>query len=134
MTVLFSELLVPGWANNGEKIGLDDVTGAYGSDIAFNLPCHTSNPELFFSEKSEEIELAKSLCGGCPVRPRCLQAALSREEPCGVWGGELFENGRVIARRRTVGRPRLIPAALNEVTTENLTLEETRLGAESDAA
>ena len=111
MTVLFSELLVPGWANKGEKIGLDDVTGAYGSDIAFTLPCHNSNPELFFSEKSAEIELAKSLCGGCPVRAQCLQAALSREEPCGIWGGELFENGRVIARRRTVGRPRLMPAA-----------------------
>ena len=111
MTVLFSELLVPGWANKGEKIGLNDVTGAYGSDIAFTLPCHDSNPELFFSEKSAEIELAKSLCGGCPVRAQCLQAALSREEPCGIWGGELFENGQVISRRRTVGRPRLMPAA-----------------------
>ncbi len=129
MTVLFSELLVPGWANNGEKIGLDDVTGAYGSDIAFTLPCHNSAPDLFFSERSEEIELAKSLCGGCPVRSQCLQAALSREEPFGIWGGELFESGKVIARKRTVGRPRLIPAALNEET-----LNETTLGAESDAA
>ncbi|MFA5919358.1 MAG: WhiB family transcriptional regulator [Candidatus Nanopelagicaceae bacterium] len=119
MTVLFSELLVPGWANNGEKIGLDDVTGAYGSEIAFALPCHTSDPELFFSDRSEEIALAKSLCGGCPVRAQCLQAALSREEPCGIWGGELFENGRVIARKRTVGRPRLVPAATIEEVEES---------------
>ena len=126
MTVLFSELLVPGWANNGEKIGLDDVTGAYGSDIAFTLPCHTSDPELFFSERNEEVELAKSLCGGCPVRSQCLQAALSREEPCGIWGGELFENGEVIARKRTVGRPRLIPAPLEVAALGN--------EAESDAA
>ena len=116
MTVLFSELLVPGWANGGEKIGLDDVTGAYGSDIAFTLPCHNSDPELFFSDRSQEIELAKSLCGACPVRSQCLQAALSREEPCGIWGGELFENGRVIARKRTVGRPRLVPTGQNGET------------------
>ncbi len=119
MTVLFSELLVPGWATTGEKIGLDDVTGAYGSEIAFALPCHTSDPELFFSERSEEIAVAKSLCGECPVRAQCLQAALSREEPCGIWGGELFENGRVIARKRTVGRPRLVPAAVSEEVDES---------------
>ncbi len=107
MTVLFSELLVPGWAQTGNKIGLDAVTGVYGSDVAFALPCHNANPDLFFSEGSEEIAVAKSLCGGCPVRAQCLDAAISREEPCGVWGGELFEDGLVIERRRTVGRPRL---------------------------
>lgn len=107
MTVLFSELLVPGWASDGSKIGLGDVTGAYGSDIAFTLPCHNADPDFFFSDKSEETAVAKSLCGGCPVRQQCLAAALSRQEPCGVWGGELFEDGAVIAQKRTVGRPRL---------------------------
>ena len=114
MTVLFSELLVPGWAQTGKRMGLDAVTGAYGSDLAFILPCHDSNPDLFFSDLTEEIAAAKSLCGGCPVRSQCLDAALSREEPCGVWGGELFEDGLVIERRRTVGRPRLAPAAIQE--------------------
>ncbi|MBI3430112.1 MAG: WhiB family transcriptional regulator [Actinobacteria bacterium] len=104
--------------------------------MAFTLPCHNSDPELFFAESSEEIELAKSLCGACPVRSQCLQAALSREEPCGIWGGELFENGKVIARKRTVGRPRLIPAAQNEVGQNEAALGEVTLGdeAESDAA
>ena len=107
MTVLFSELLVPGWASDGNKIGLGDVTGTYGSDVAFNLPCHNADPDLFFSEKTEETAVAKSLCRGCPVQQQCLDAALSRQEPCGVWGGELFEDGRVIAQKRTAGRPRL---------------------------
>jgi WhiB family redox-sensing transcriptional regulator len=107
MTVLFSELLVPGWASEGNKIGLGDVTGIFGSDIAFTLPCHNADPDLFFSEKYQETALAKSLCGGCPVQPQCLAGALSRQEPCGVWGGELFEDGAVIAQKRTVGRPRL---------------------------
>lgn len=114
MTVLFSELLVPGWANTGTKIGLDDVTGAYGSPTAFTLPCHSADPELFFSEIAMQIDLAKSLCKQCPVSAQCLAAALSREEPCGVWGGELFEDGVVVARKRTVGRPRLTPISNDE--------------------
>jgi len=114
MTVLFSELLVPGWAEGEDaRIGLDAVTGIYGDENAFTLPCHNSNPEIFFSEKSEEIAYAKSLCGGCPVKRECLQGALSRQEPCGVWGGELFEYGRVIAQKRMPGRPRLNPEPLN---------------------
>jgi WhiB family redox-sensing transcriptional regulator len=108
MTVLFSELLVPGWAEGDDAmIGLDAVTGVYGTDRAFILPCHNSNPEIFFSEKSEEIANAKTLCGGCPVKKECLEGALSRQEPCGVWGGELFEDGVAIAAKRLPGRPRL---------------------------
>ena len=108
MTVLLSELLVPGWAE-GESamIGLDAVTGIYGDENAFTLPCHNSDPELFFSEKSEEVAYAKTLCAACPVKRECLQGALSRKEPCGVWGGELFAEGNVIAAKRLPGRPRL---------------------------
>ena len=100
MTVLFSELLVPGWAD--EMVGLADVTGA---DLS--LPCHNSDPEVFFSETSDQIALAKSLCAGCPMIAACLEGALSRKEPCGVWGGQLFDDGQVVAAKRTVGRPRI---------------------------
>jgi WhiB family redox-sensing transcriptional regulator len=104
--VLFSDLLVPGWADS--KIGLKDVTGSYGDSHAFTLPCHNADPELFFAEDKPGIERAKSLCTPCPMRSACLDGALSRQEPCGVWGGELFFEGRVIAERRGVGRPRLV--------------------------
>ena len=102
MAVLFSELLVPGWAD-GSMIGLSEVTG----DIS--LPCHNADPELFFDESAPRVALAKSLCGECPMRAACLEGALSRQEPCGVWGGELFVEGQVVAVKRTVGRPRLNP-------------------------
>ena len=95
MSVLFSELLVPGWAD--EKIGLDAVTGTYSDGSSFNLPCHSSDPEIYFSDDEMEVAHAKSLCGGCPVRAQCLEGALSRQEPAGVWGGERFEDGRIIA-------------------------------------
>jgi WhiB family redox-sensing transcriptional regulator len=31
---------------------------------------------------------------------------LERGEPWGVWGGEIFERGAVVARKRPRGRPR----------------------------
>ena len=107
VSVLFSELLVPGWAEGEDaKIGLGDVTAMSGGAEAFTLPCHSADPDLFFSEDPLSISLAKSLCGGCPMKAQCLSGALSRSEPAGVWGGELFEGGTVIAAKRGVGRPR----------------------------
>ena len=103
MSVLFSELLVPGWAD--EKIGLDAVTGTYSDGSSFNLPCHTADPELFYSETDQGIAEAKALCSTCPARNACLDGALSRQEPCGVWGGQLIEDGVIIERKRRAGRP-----------------------------
>jgi WhiB family redox-sensing transcriptional regulator len=154
MTVLFSELLVPGWAQGPTaKIGLGDVTWAYEdapvisytdyttnstaeianksyqAKVAYkradnpfapdtkqapkvsSLPCHTSDPELFFSEIASVIAQAKALCGSCPVKAKCLQGALSRGEPVGVWGGELFDEGRVIQSKRSPGRPAKVAQA-----------------------
>lgn len=69
------------------------------------LPCH-EDPELYFAETPTDLEQAKSLCQACPVRAECLAGALARKEPWGVWGGELFLQGAVIARKRPRGRPR----------------------------
>ena len=61
--------------------------------------------EIFFSEDLYDIARAKHLCGTCAVKSRCLAGALERREPWGVWGGELFLNGRVLALKRRRGRP-----------------------------
>jgi WhiB family redox-sensing transcriptional regulator len=60
---------------------------------------------LFFSEQLDDIARAKAFCRACPVRQECLEAARSRREPWGVWGGELFANGKVLAQKRRRGRP-----------------------------
>ena len=60
---------------------------------------------LFFSEALDDIARAKAFCAGCAVRDDCLQGAVARREPWGVWGGELLVNGRVIANKRRRGRP-----------------------------
>lgn len=76
------------------------------SRSAAELPCWTADPELFFAEDPASIEAAKALCASCPVRARCLATALERAEPWGVWGGELFDQGTVVPRKRPRGRPR----------------------------
>lgn len=71
-----------------------------------DLPCRRGDADMWFAEAPDELERAKSLCAGCPVRAECLDGALARAEPWGVWGGEIFERGRVIPRKRPRGRPR----------------------------
>ncbi len=73
------------------------------------LPCQRVEPELFFSDLPDQIQLAKSLCHECAVRATCLETALRNQEPHGVWGGELFEEGTIIKQRRSRGRPRKHP-------------------------
>lgn len=61
--------------------------------------------ELFFSEQIDDINRAKAFCLGCEARNACLDSAVERQEPWGVWGGELFLNGKILAEKRRRGRP-----------------------------
>lgn len=61
--------------------------------------------ELFFSELIPEINRAKAVCATCALVEPCLRGAIVRREPAGVWGGQLFANGRILAHKRTRGRP-----------------------------
>jgi len=45
------------------------------------------------------------MCGLCPLSVSCLEEALEREEPWGVWGGQLISGGRVVLNKRACGRP-----------------------------
>ena len=74
--------------------------------VASLIPCRMADPELWFAEQSAQVELAKSLCRECPVRVGCLAGAIDRAEPWGVWGGEVFIAGMVVAAKRGRGRPR----------------------------
>ncbi|MFG1948072.1 WhiB family transcriptional regulator [Nonomuraea sp. NPDC048826] len=74
------------------------------------IPCRT-DPDLWFAESPEDVEFAKALCTGCPIQKACLDRALEREEPWGVWGGELILRGTIVPRKRPRGRPRKHPVA-----------------------
>jgi WhiB family redox-sensing transcriptional regulator len=60
---------------------------------------------LFFSDELQDIARAKHICATCPVMIPCLEGALERREPWGVWGGQLFLNGKILASKRRRGRP-----------------------------
>jgi WhiB family redox-sensing transcriptional regulator len=66
---------------------------------------------LFFSEELGDIAAAKRICAGCPLIEPCLEGAVQRREPWGVWGGQLFLNGKVLPFKRKRGRPPKNPAA-----------------------
>ncbi|HEX3287748.1 MAG TPA: WhiB family transcriptional regulator [Mycobacterium sp.] len=70
------------------------------------VPCHVGDPDLWFAESPVDLERAKALCIDCPIRRECLDAALDRGEPWGVWGGEILDRGAIVARKRPRGRPR----------------------------
>jgi len=87
----------------------EGITAAHRSGEA--IPCGEFDADLWFAERPEQVDVAKVLCGLCPLREECLAGALERREPWGVWGGQLFLDGAVIASKRGRGRPRKQPAA-----------------------
>ncbi|WP_374198573.1 WhiB family transcriptional regulator [Streptomyces scabiei] len=69
------------------------------------------DPELFFPIGStgpalEQIEAAKQVCNGCPVRAECLEFALDTNQDSGVWGGTSEDKRRAARRRRARRRRR----------------------------
>ena len=67
---------------------------------------------LFFSDDAIDVARAKAICSKCRLTASCLDGALERAEPWGVWGGELVENGRVVVNKRPRGRPPKHPRPL----------------------
>ncbi len=89
--------------------GVATLFSTAGVPAGLDLPC-TDDPELFFAEAPEDVEAAKALCQGCRARTACLEGALDRREPWGVWGGELLLRGVIVPRKRPRGRPRKVAA------------------------
>ena len=74
---------------------------------------------LFFSENPTDGARAKAICARCAVKDLCLDRAIARAEPYGVWGGEFVVEGQVVDARRARGRPPKSPKpalVVDEVT------------------
>lgn len=66
--------------------------------------CLSHDPDLFFPTGAtgpigREIEQAKTICRGCPVRNPCLQWALGAGQLSGIWGGLTEDKRRAWVRR-----------------------------------
>ena len=77
------------------------------TEVDLTLPCQDlDTADLWFAERTEQVEEAKAMCQTCPIKAECLEGAVARREPWGVWGGEVFVDGVIVARKRGRGRPR----------------------------
>ena len=75
--------------------------------------------EVFFSDEPGDIEQAKRICATCPVIEPCLKEAIRNREPWGVWGGQLFRNGHILAVKRRRGRPSTASQVALQLTKED---------------
>lgn len=86
----------------------DELDTTWWTDAA----CHDGEGSLgpvFFSEELQDIARAKLICAGCPAQLTCLEGAIARHEPWGVWGGQMFRNGKILTTKRRRGRPPKTP-------------------------
>ena len=61
-------------------------------DLPKPVPCEAS-PEIFFPEDIPEpaaadlaIEVAKAMCGECPIMRECRDYAMQAQKEYGIWG------------------------------------------------
>jgi WhiB family transcriptional regulator, redox-sensing transcriptional regulator len=62
--------------------------------------CAQTDPEAFFPEKGGSSREAKRTCMACDVRSQCLEYALERREPHGIWGGLSGRQRNIVLRSR----------------------------------
>jgi WhiB family transcriptional regulator, redox-sensing transcriptional regulator len=73
--------------------------------------CQSTDPDLFFPISAAgpaqlQVERAKAVCAGCPVRSDCLRYALAAGPLQGVWGGLTEEERRLLRQREAKARMR----------------------------
>jgi WhiB family transcriptional regulator, redox-sensing transcriptional regulator len=73
--------------------------------------CQSADPDLFFPISAAgparvQVERAKAVCAGCPVRSDCLRYALAAGPLQGVWGGLTEEERRLLRQREAKARMR----------------------------
>jgi WhiB family redox-sensing transcriptional regulator len=67
---------------------------------ASEAACKGLDPLIFYPATDEEADMAKAVCGACPVQDRCLEHAIGHREHNGVWGGATERERQQIIRRR----------------------------------
>jgi len=73
--------------------------------------CQAADPDLFFPISGAgparvQVDRAKAVCAGCPVRSDCLRYALAAGPLQGVWGGLTEEERRLLRQREAKARMR----------------------------
>ncbi len=94
---------------NTIQIQTIDETSIFTVQVARCADGNGNLTPLFFSDHVVDIARALAICATCALAAQCLSDAIERDEPWGVWGGELLSGGRIVANKRPGGRPPKIP-------------------------
>lgn len=66
--------------------------------------CTRDDTDDLFPERGVQASAVRAtiarLCDRCPIRTECLEWALTRPEPFGIWGGTTDQERRVMRRQR----------------------------------
>jgi WhiB family transcriptional regulator, redox-sensing transcriptional regulator len=83
--------LVPANRRKTEAMDWHTRAACVHADFGVFFPGYTAGPM---------IDRAKQICGGCPVRTRCLDWALSNGAVFGIWGGRTEAERHAMGGRR----------------------------------
>lgn len=67
--------------------------------------CAQTDPDLWFPEKGDSPQVAKLICGECPVLETCREEALINAEGHGIWGGLTVKERNMIRKERGLETP-----------------------------
>jgi WhiB family transcriptional regulator, redox-sensing transcriptional regulator len=90
------------------------------TDWRAHAACSRADPRIFFpagtgAASLVQVERAKQVCAGCPVRIPCLDWALATGRDVGVWGGTAADERRALRAHRARALPGLWPSAARGV-------------------
>jgi WhiB family redox-sensing transcriptional regulator len=101
------ETLRPVLTSSYDKASWRDSAACRYADTELFFPIGKTGPAL------AEIQQAKRVCAGCPVRQACLTFALSTNQLYGIWGGYDEDERRPMHQRWRADRyGDVIPAAM----------------------
>jgi WhiB family redox-sensing transcriptional regulator len=88
-------LMAPGAP--GERLTLEDFLRR--PEWHQRAACRTSDVRSFFSDAPAQLEVARAVCGGCPVCQECHDTAMADKDLEGVWAGFTAKERRAMRRR-----------------------------------
>lgn len=75
--------------------------------------CAQADAQAWFPETSNNHQVPKRICRGCPVRDDCLSFALAHDEQFGIWGGHDTAERNRLQKGQPARRPRKAPVPRN---------------------
>ncbi|HEX9679787.1 MAG TPA: WhiB family transcriptional regulator [Candidatus Saccharimonadales bacterium] len=79
---------------------LSDIIGDSELEWRSRAECRSMDPDIFFPAEGDKaaVNVAKSICLVCVVRPECLLDAVITDQTEGIWGGATPRERRRIRR------------------------------------